>query len=151
PRAVDVFDSSQTTNKCDDLRILYGDATELDRLVLTCTSSTIDLLFRTHAATPATSVEGNSYALYYNNAAAGAPPADRNDVLSPAVDSNTLRAYDMLEGSGLSLRDTSLNGDATMNGALGWDRNGKFGPAVVFPGDQPSGPAVDTSANGMPA
>ena len=100
----------------------------------TCTSSTIDMLFRTHAAIPATTLDGTSYALYYGNAAAGAPPADRNDVLYPALDSNTLRAYDMLEGTGLTLSDASLTSDASMNGALGWERQGQVRASRRRPG-----------------
>src|SRR5439155_19273124 len=46
PTALQVYDDSKSATKCDDVRVVYQNATELDRLVLSCTSTAVDLLFR---------------------------------------------------------------------------------------------------------
>lgn len=151
PSARQVYDASRSATRGDDVRVVYRDGTELDRMVLSFSSTSVDIMFRAAVPIPAGALDDASYALYYGNAAAANPPARRNEVLYPAVDGNTLRAYDMLEGAGLALRDASGRGDATMNSALGWDASGKFGPGVVVPGSDPSGPAIDAGSARMPA
>src|SRR5439155_24293580 len=64
----------------------------------------------------------------------------------------TLRAYDMNEGTGLTVRDASGHQDGSMNSTLGWAQNGKFGPSVVSPGPRPSdGPAIDAGSASPPS
>jgi hypothetical protein len=59
------------------------DAADLDRLVLSCSSRTIDVLFRSVAPIAPATADSTSYQLYYGNATPAAPPANRNEVLYP--------------------------------------------------------------------
>src|SRR5258708_35328865 len=112
------------------MRIVYQNATELDRLISTCSSTSIDVLFRAVVPINAATLDNPSDQLYYHNPAPATPPANRNAVVYPAIDGTTLRAFDMLESSGLTVHDASLHADASMDPALGWSTFGKFGPAV---------------------
>src|SRR5437660_11365682 len=57
----------------------------------------------------------------------------------------------MLEGTGLTLGDAAAHGSAGMNGALGWQTYGKFGPAVVVPSQNLGGAAISTDASASPS
>lgn len=152
PTAAELYNASQTSTKCNDLRIIYNDVTELDRLVERCDSSAIDVWFRSQVSIAGSTSNSTAHQLYYGNSAAGSPPASRNQVLYPVIDGNTKRMYDMREGSGFILHDAAGYGDATMSSAMGWSQNGKFGPGVLFPGDggpEPR-PAVDDGSSNLP-
>ncbi|MBI2305296.1 MAG: peptidoglycan DD-metalloendopeptidase family protein [Chloroflexi bacterium] len=136
PSAADIYNASLSSPKCNDLRIVYNDATELDRLVDNCSSSTIDIWFRTQVVISGGSSNNTAHQLYYGNATAGSPPAGRNQVLYPVLDSNHLRVFDMREGTGSTLHDLAGGVDATIASELSWDPSGKFGPALLFPGDR---------------
>ena len=150
PTAQQLYDASKSTNKCDDVHVLHQDSADLDRLILACSSTAVDLLFRIVSPIATAALDSTSYQLYYGNAAATNPPAARNNVLYPVVDATTLRSFDMLEGSGLTLADASGNGTATLNGAVGWNTFGKFGPAVLVPAVGLTGPAMLTGSSASP-
>jgi hypothetical protein len=135
PTAAELYNASQSSPKCNDLRIIYNDVTELDRLVDRCDSSAIDIWFRSQVSIAGGNSNNTAHQLYYGNAAAGSPPASRNQVLYPVIDSNHMRIFDMREGSGSTLSDATGNGSASMGSELSWG-TGKFGPAVLIPGDQ---------------
>lgn len=75
--------SSEVYGKClangDDLRVLYWDSgwTELDRDLVTFTSGGIELWFKLQADI---AVSDDNYYIYYGNAGAGSPPADKENV-----------------------------------------------------------------------
>ena len=89
------------------MRVVANDSTELNRLVSSCSSSLIEIWFHTNAGIAAGSTDGTTHQLYYGNAQATSPPTQRNGIFPPVVDGSTLRAYDMREGSGLTLHDAS--------------------------------------------
>ncbi|MFH1906978.1 MAG: NBR1-Ig-like domain-containing protein [Chloroflexota bacterium] len=136
PTAAELFNASQSTPKCNDLRVVYNDAVELDRLVDHCDSSAIDLWFRTQVSVSGGASNSTAHQLYYGNASASSPPTNRSHIFYPSIDSNHRRVFDMREGTGLTLYDATGNGNATMSGELSWTSSGKFGPAVLIPGDQ---------------
>lgn len=66
----------------NDFRVAYWDGThsiELDRDLVTFSASSIEVWFKLRAAISGGSTDGN-YALYYNYAGAGSPPADKEKV-----------------------------------------------------------------------
>jgi RHS repeat-associated protein len=151
PTALQIYNASQSLNKGDDVRVVYNNATELDRVVEYFSTTQIDLYFRTQGPiNPGT--QDTSYQLYYGNPSSVNPPANRNNVLYPVLDSNTRRMYDMLEGTGLSLIDASGYSNASLDSSLGWTSQGKFGPGVVFPGNNGPEPknAITSGSSGNP-
>jgi len=80
----------------------------------------------------------------------GTPPADRNKVLYPVLDSDYLSVFDMREGSGSVLQDAVGGGDATIDPALSWVATDKFGTAVLIPGDQAPEPRYAIYAGNKP-
>ena len=58
PTAAELYNASQSSPKCNDLRIVYDDTTELDRVVQNCSSSAIDVWFRAQIDIPGGSSEG---------------------------------------------------------------------------------------------
>jgi RHS repeat-associated protein len=148
PTALEVYDASRTATKGDDVRLVFEDGTELDRLLLSFTTTRVDIVFRARTALAPTASDTTSYQLYYGNSTAGAPPGQRDRVLYPESSGSARRNYDMSEGAGLNLRDASGHADATMASALGWTQQGKFGPAVVVPNG--NGPAINAGTAALP-
>jgi hypothetical protein len=133
PTAAEIYNASQSTPKCRDLRVVYNDATELDRVVQTCTSNTIEIWFRTQVGIAAGSSNSTAHQLYYSYAGAGTPPGSLGSVFYPAVDSHTRAALYVQEGNGLTANDSSGWGN---NGSIGGDAywtDGKWGKAIAFP------------------
>lgn len=110
PTASDLYNASQSSPKCNDLRIIYNDTTELDRLVETCSSSMIDIRFRTQVSIPGGASDNTSHQLYYGNASPGAPPANQLNVWPPPNDGNTVGLWYLSEGSGSTSADLSGRG-----------------------------------------
>lgn len=150
PTALQVYDASSSPRKCDDVRVVHQNAADLDRIVLSCTSSAIDILFRLVSPVAAASLDASTYRLYYGNPAASNPPMQRNAVLYPTIDAATLRAYDMLEGTGMTTADASAHSAGALDAGLGWSTAGKFGPAIVFPSDRSPNPALQAGSGGLP-
>jgi murein DD-endopeptidase MepM/ murein hydrolase activator NlpD len=134
PSAAEIYNASWSSPKCNDLRIVYNDATELNRTVTKCSASEIELWFRTQADV-AGGTNNAAYQMYYSNASSGTPPNSRNQVFYPVTDASYLRVFDMREGNGQTVYDAVSNVNATLGSELTWV-NGKFGPAVRIPGDQ---------------
>ena len=130
PTAAEIYDASQSTPKCDDLRIVYDNGTELDRVVENCSPDAIDIFFRTQVAIPPGGSDGTRHQLYYGNANPGPPPADINNVFYPPADQNTVGLWH-LEGNA---DDSSGHGhDGEWLGGADWVE-GKFGQAIGLPG-----------------
>ena len=135
PSASDLYGASLSSPKCNDLRIIANDTTELDRIVETCTNEKIVIWFRTHLNIPAATSDNSTYQLYYGNTSPATPLASRNGVFYPIIDSYHLRVFDMLEGTGTILHDSTGNSSATMGSELSWSTSGKFGHSILIPGD----------------
>lgn len=149
PTAFEVFNASQSATKGDDVRIVQDDRVEVDRQVLSFTSSRIDLVFRVPRPLVAGSPDSTSYQLYYGNPTAS--PPSRTRVLEPMVDGDASRIYDMGEGSGLGLRDASGHQDAQFPGAIGWVMDGPFGPAVQVPAKATEAPGINAGSQSLPS
>ncbi len=151
PTASELYNASLSSTKGDDFRIVYNNATELDRVVQSFSPSAIDIWFRTQAAIEPAMADTISYQLYYGNPAVTNPPANPNNVWYPALDTYTRVLLRMQEGTGTTVGDSSGYGNHCTFGstALSWT-TGKFGATVVhFPGHNPDGPALDCGRNGL--
>lgn len=132
PTAADIYNASQSTPKCDDLRIVYNDTTELDRIVKKCSASSIEIWFRTQVSIPDGSSDSTSHQLYYGNPNAGAPPANPNNVWYPFAESDTTNLYFFQEGTGSTTYDASgFNRNCSIDSSVQWS-SGKFGDGLRF-------------------
>jgi len=132
PTAAEIYNASQSSPKCNDLRIVYNNATELGRVIQNCSTSAIDIWFRTQVSIPAGSSDSATHQLYYGNASAGAPPAESNQVWYPYREGDTEYLYFFQEGSGLTAYDSSGNArHASMDASVQWAAS-KFGNGLRF-------------------
>ncbi len=133
PTAAELYDASLSSPKCNDLRVLYNDTTELDRVVQTCTSAEIDIWFRTQVSVPGGTSNSTAHQLYYGNAAASAPPGGPGTIFNPQADGNTVGLWYMLEGSGSTLSDSSGYGNhCSLDGTTSWVKSEKFPYMLQF-------------------
>jgi hypothetical protein len=107
PTAAELYDASQSTPKCKDLRVVYNDADEINCVITHCGSDSIDIWFRTRVSVPAGSSDNISHQLYYSNVNAGDPPADPNQVWFPFGEADTGYLFFFQEGSGSTAYDYS--------------------------------------------
>ncbi len=132
PTAATIYAGSLSNPACNDLRITYSDSVELDRIVQNCSSSNIDIWFRSQASVAAGSSDNTSYQLYYGNASAGAPPADPNQVWYPYHEADTSYLYFLQEGNGSTAYDYSGNNhNCSINSSVQWSAS-KFGYGLRF-------------------
>ena len=131
--AAEIYNASQSSPKCNDLRIVYNDTTELNRVVQSCTSSAIDIWFRSQVSVAGGASNNTAHQLYYGNASAGAPPADPNQVWYPYREGDTAYLYFFQEGSGSTVAyDSSGNGrNCSIDPSVQWTLS-KFGNGVQF-------------------
>ena len=132
PSAAEIYNNSLSSPKCNDLRILYNNTTEVNRLVTSCTSNLVNIWFRTQAPLPGSGQDPNSYQLYYGNANPTEPLADPNQVWYPYKDNTTTYLYFFQEGSGSTTADSSGNGKTcTIDPSVQWAPS-KFGNGLRF-------------------
>lgn len=132
PTAAEIYNASRSSPKCNDLRIVYNDTTELDRVIQNCSSSAIDIWFRTQVPTPGGASNGTAHQLYYGNASAGAPPADPNRVWYPYREGDTEYLYFFQEGTGSIAHDSSGKGrNCSIDPSVQW-ASSKFGHGLRF-------------------
>ena len=132
PTAAELYAASQSTPRCDDLRVVVNDTTELDRVVQTCSDSAIDLWFRAQASIPGGASDGTTHQLYYGNPAPGAPPGNPNQVWYPYAEGDTAYLYFFQEGSGATAYDASGNArDCSIDSSVEWGE-AKFGHGLRF-------------------
>ena len=130
PTAAALYNASLSSSKCDDLRITYNDAVELNRIVQRCTSNNIDLWFRSGVSVASGDSDHASHQLYYGNVAASVPAADPNQVWYPYKENDTTNLYFFQEGSGSTTVDSSGNGmNCSIGPAAQWS-GGKFGNGI---------------------
>ena len=131
PSAAEIYNLSQSANKCDDLRIVYNNTTEINRFIKKCGPDAIDIWFRTQAGIPAGGTDA-SYQVYIDNASASNPPADASQIWYPYRESDTTNLYLFQEGSGSTAYDYSGNGrNCTINPTVNWS-TGKWGTGLSF-------------------
>jgi hypothetical protein len=133
PTAAELYNTSQSSPKCNDLRIIYNDTTELDRVVQNCSSNAIDIWFRAQVSIPGGVSNSTAHQLYYGNASAGNPLSDPIQVFYPGKDSNTVGLWYFDEGTGGTVADLSGYNNNGLIGSGTWV-DGKFGKALQFPG-----------------
>jgi hypothetical protein len=132
PTAEELYNASLSTPKCNDLRIVANDATELDRVVQNCSSTAIDIWFRSQVSVPGGTSDNTSHQLYYGNASAGAPPADPNQVWYPYREADTTYLYFLQEGGGSIAYDSSGNGrNCSIDPSVHWSSS-KYGYGLRF-------------------
>lgn len=129
--AADIYNASQSTPKCNDLRVVYNNTTQLDRLVTQCSNSAIEIWFRNQ--TPVAPNSSSSvHQLYFGNASAGSPPSLASAVWQPTVDGNTVAMYYFQEGNGGNTTDASGNNrNCSINASVQW-APAKFGQGLRF-------------------
>jgi hypothetical protein len=127
PTATEIYNASLSNPKCDDLRILYNDTTELNRVVTSCSTGAIELWFRNQTDLGG-GANSTAYQLYYGNSSPGTPPANQGQVFYPSVDANTVGMW-YLDGNGNDSSSFGNNGNWN-NGT--WV-TGKFGQALQMP------------------
>jgi len=148
PTAADIYNASATPIKCNDLRVVYDNSTELDRFIARCQTNEIDLWFQSQAAISPGTVDDSSYRLYYGNASAGTPPADQTIIWYPQLDANTVGLWYFSEGSGSTTLDYSGHNNNGAIGILNWV-DGKSGKALgsPYPGPGPNGVYIPGNAS----
>lgn len=131
PSAADVYNASLSVNKCDDLRIVYANTTELNRYIKKCAPDEIEIWYRTMGTIPG---GGTSmvYQMYLGNPSATTPPGDAAQIWYPYKESDTSNLYLFQEGGGSTAYDNSGNGrNCSINPSVQWGA-GKWGSALVF-------------------
>lgn len=142
PTAAEIYNASLSNPKGNDVRIVYNDTTELDRIVKDFSPSTIDIWFRSQVSIASGGSNSTAHQLYYGNASAGTPPASLGTVFDPPVDANTVGLWYMNEGAGSTLADSSGYGNnGSIDSATAWATPPKFSGALHFPGGT-DGPTV---------
>jgi len=105
--AAEIYNLSRAD--CDDLRVVANNATDLNRVVQTCTSSDITVWFRAQAGIPAGQSDLTTHQIYYGNASASAPLSDPSQVWYPYYEADTAYLYFFQEGTGATALDYSGN------------------------------------------
>lgn len=129
PTAEEIYNASQSPSKCDDIRIVYNNTTEVNRVVRSCSPANIEIWYRTQSTVAA---GGTSllHQVYYGNPTPGPLLADPNQVWYPYWESGTTNLYYFQEGSGSITYDSSGNGkNCSLGPSTGWT-NGKFGKGI---------------------
>lgn len=134
PTAVELYASSTSTNKGDDVRVVYDNTTELNRWLQNFSASAIDIWFNTEVAIGGQADDQDSHQLYYGNPSATNPPDDIGAIFHQPVDANTVGLWRFFEGSGTTLHDeTTYGNNGSFIGSPSWGLDGKFGPYLSFP------------------
>lgn len=130
PKASEVFNDSKSANG-NDFRMLFNNTVEVDRVLTKFSATEIEIWFGTVEPIAANLSVNDKYTVYYNNPAAGAPPANLNKIFQPVVNANTVGLWRFREGSGSVVGD--LSGKANPGNFVGasWAQ-GLFGNAGEF-------------------
>lgn len=74
-----LINAGKMQNDCDDLRIVYADTLDSNRIIENCNSTTTRVIFNTKANISIGSSDIINYKMYYGNALASNPPANDNE------------------------------------------------------------------------
>jgi len=130
PSAATLFNASATAGKCNDVRVVYNNASELPRYIPVCTTDRIEIWLSNQAPLAPAAANNTAYRLYYGNAGAGEPPADQTQIWPPVRDGNTAGLWFFSEGTGSTLADHSGYGNPGHLRGLTWV-DGIFGKALA--------------------
>lgn len=132
PTAAELYNASLTSTKCDDLRIVYDDTTELDRAITSCTNSLVEVWFRTQVAIGAASSNNTAHQVYLGHAGAGTPPANGSQVWYPFDEAGTTNLYFFQDGTGSTALDSSGNNrHCSINASVQWSQ-GRWANGLFF-------------------
>lgn len=127
PTAAEIYNASISATKGNDIRLVYQNQTELNRVVQRFSNSQIDIWIPLQAGLGSGVSDSANYQIYYGNANAGAPPANVGAVFMPEADTNTIGLWHFQEGSGTLVSDSSGNAKngsfsngSWNDGFLGW-------------------------------
>lgn len=120
PTAAEVYNASLANPRGNDVRLVYQNTTELNRVVQNFSPAQIDIWFPLAAAVGGGAAVNGDYQLYYGSAAAGSPPANANAVFLPEADANTVGLWHFQEGSGSTVYDSSGRAHHGTFVAPGW-------------------------------
>lgn len=132
PTAAEIYNASLSSQKCDDLRIVVNDTTEVHRIIQNCRPDLIDIWFRSQTNIPNSSIDSTKHQLYYGNPAPSSPLKDPNHVWYPYKENDTVYLYFFQEGSGSVAYDASGNGkNCSIDPSVQWSTS-KFGRGLQF-------------------
>lgn len=124
PTADQIYNTSASTTKGDDVRIVY-DGVEIPRFLKIFTTSQIEIWFNTQAIIDGLGSDNTHYQMYYGNPSAFSPGFGVNDIFFPKKDGSTVGLWHFQEGSGTNILDNSGNG---RNGSVVGNPQWMFGP-----------------------
>ena len=134
PSSTELYNTSLSANKGDDVRITYQNQTQLNRYIRTFRSDRIDIWFQTQTSIAGLGYNNTDYQVYFGNASPDAPPGSAADVLPPGNDGNTMGIWLFNEESGSAFADASGRGHSgTLQGPFAWGEDA-FGPYIEWPG-----------------
>jgi len=107
PTATELYNASTSAVKGDDLRVVYNNATELNRVIRYFTLHQIDIWFPLQTALGSGQTDNGGHQIYFGYAGANTPPANPESVFAPRVDGNTMGLWRFQEGSGSTVYDVS--------------------------------------------
>ncbi len=132
PTAEEIYNASQSSTKCDDVRIVYQNETELNRVIQNCSTDFISIWFRIQSNIPQGDSDSLNYQLYYGNANPENLLNDPNQVWYPFWESDTQYLFFFQEGSGSVTTDFSGYGrNCTIDPSVNWSQS-KFGYGLRF-------------------
>ena len=127
PTAAEIYNASISAIKGNDIRLVYQNKTELNRVVQRFSSSQIDIWIPLQVGLGSGASNSTNYQIYYRNASAGSPPASVSSVFMPEADANTVGLWHFQEGSGALVSDSSGNANngsfsngSWIDGFSGW-------------------------------
>jgi hypothetical protein len=133
PSAAEIYNGSLSSPKCNDVRIVSNNTTELNRVVNSCTSSLIDIWFRTQATINGSTSDQSTHQLYFGNPLPGTVQENKGNVFYPSKDANTTGLWYMTEGQGGVVYDQSGNNlNCNLDPTTSWVSQGKFISALHF-------------------
>jgi surface antigen len=132
PTAYELYNASKSSVKCNDFRIISDNTNELHRHIQNCSSSEIDIWFRSQISLNGGKSNSSNHQLYYANSNTSIPLNDPNQIWYPIKEVDTKYLYFFQEGSGLIAHDSSGNNkDCLVNTSIQW-ANSKFGSGLRF-------------------
>ncbi len=105
PTAAEIYQAALSNG--NDVRVVYNDQTDLNRVIQHFSASQIDIWFPLQAGLGGLQSDDSHYQLYYGNGSAGGPATDLNAIFLPEQDGATIGLWHFQEGSGTTINDTS--------------------------------------------
>lgn len=133
PTAAEIYNASKTAVKGNDIRIVYQNQTELNRVIQRFSNTQIDIWIPLQVGLGSGVSDSTNYQIYYGNVNAGGPPANVSAVFMPEADANTVGLWHFQEGGGAIIYDSSGRNHNGTYSNVGW-LDGPTGWAGSFNG-----------------